>query len=105
DPGRPWAEAVAVRRGEVVAVGSADEVDAYRGPQTRALDRPEGFAIPGLIDAHGHMLMLGSSLEEVDLRGVDSLDGVKRLVADRADTLPEGAWVLGRNWDQSLWPG
>ena len=61
--------------------------------------------MPGLIDAHGHLLMLGGSLEEVDLRDVASLDEVRRRVAERAATLPEGAWVTGRNWDQSLWPG
>ncbi|RUL86880.1 metal-dependent hydrolase [Tautonia sociabilis] len=105
DPELPWAEAVACRAGEIVAVGSIDDIARYRGPNTRIVDRPEGFAMPGLIDAHGHLLMLGSSIEEVDLRDVAALDEVGRLIRERAESLPEGAWVTGRNWDQSLWPG
>ena len=105
DPARPWAEAVASRRGEIVSVGSTSEVAAHRGPKTRMVDRPDGFAMPGLIDAHVHLLMLGSSLEEVDLRDVASLDDVTRLIRERAEQTPEGGWVTGRNWDQSLWPG
>jgi predicted amidohydrolase YtcJ len=105
DPANPWAEAVASRDGEIVAIGSMAEVDPYRGPDTKVVDRPDGFAMPGLIDAHVHLLMLGSSLEEVDLRDVASLDEVRRLIRERAEQTPEGGWVTGRNWDQSLWPG
>src|SRR5262249_27048529 len=54
DPARPWAEAIAAREGEVVAVGPAEEVMRFRGPNTRVVDRPDAFATPGLIDAHGH---------------------------------------------------
>lgn len=105
DPANPWSEAVAVRDGEIVAVGSLEEVEPFRGPKTASADHPDGFAMPGLIDAHAHLLMLGSSIEEVDLRDVDSLDEVKRLIRERAEITPEGGWVSGRNWDQSLWPG
>ena len=52
----------------------------FRGPSTRVIDRPDAFAIPGLIDAHGHMEALGASREEVDLRGVASLEEVARRV-------------------------
>ena len=103
DPENPWAESVASRGGVIVAVGSTDEIRGLAGPQTRVLDWPDGFATPGLIDAHAHLAMLGESLDSVDLRGVDSLDAVQRLVAEQAAALPEGAWLLGSNWDQSLW--
>ena len=103
DPENPWAESVASRGGVIVAVGSAEEIRGLAGPGTRVLEWPDGFATPGLIDAHAHLAMLGESLESVDLRGVDSLEAVQRLVAERADTLPENAWLLGSNWDQSLW--
>ena len=61
DPARPWAEALAVRDGAIAAVGSAADVVRLRGPSTRMIDRPDAFAIPGLIDAHGHMEALGAS--------------------------------------------
>jgi predicted amidohydrolase YtcJ len=105
NPEFPWAEGLASRDGAILAVGSREEMDRFRGPKTVVVDRPDGFAMPGLIDAHVHLLMLGSSLEEVDLRDVASLDEVKRLIRERAEQTPGGGWVFGRNWDQSLWPG
>ena len=61
--------------------------------------------MPGLIDAHGHIESLGASLEQVDLRGVASLDEVARRVKARMDAMPGDSWITGGNWDQSLWPG
>jgi predicted amidohydrolase YtcJ len=105
DLARPWAQAVASRSGAIVAVGSRDEVMRFKGPRTTVLDRPTAFAMPGLIDAHGHIESLGASLEQVDLRGVSSLDEVARMVKARAATTPKDTWITGSNWDQSLWPG
>jgi predicted amidohydrolase YtcJ len=89
----------------VVAVGTAADVQAFLGPKTRVVDRPGGFATPGLIDAHGHLADLGESLEEVDLRGVDSIEEVARRVQAWIANHPGDGWVVGQNWDQSLWPG
>ncbi|MGP0063354.1 MAG: amidohydrolase family protein [Isosphaeraceae bacterium] len=105
DRDRPWAEALAVRDGTIAAVGSVEEVMRFRGPSTRVVDRPGAFAIPGLIDAHGHMESLGAGKEEVDLRGVASLAEVARRIKARVDATPGDSWITGRNWDQSLWPG
>ena len=77
----------------------------FRGPSTRVVDRPGAFAIPGLIDAHGHMESFGAGKEEVDLRGVASLAEVARRIKARVDATPGDSWITGRNWDQSLWPG
>jgi predicted amidohydrolase YtcJ len=104
NPEAPWAEALAARGGEVVAVGSAAEVDRFRGPGTKVLDRPDGFALPGLIDAHGHMAQLGASLEQVDLRDLDLEAALGKIKAKLAAT-PGDGWILGANWDQSLYPG
>ncbi len=105
DPAKPWAEAVAVRDGAIAAVGTEAEVNRFRGPLTRAIDRPDLFGLPGLIDAHGHMESLGATGEQLDLRGVASLEEVERRVKERAEATPPGSWITGRNWDQSLWPG
>jgi predicted amidohydrolase YtcJ len=105
DPDRPWAEALASRGGEIVAIGSADDVARFQGPHTRVVDRPGAFATPGLVDAHGHLTSLGKDTEQIDLRGVDRLDEVARRVKAWIDEHPGDSWVLGQNWDQSLWPG
>ncbi len=105
DPANPWAEAIAVRDGAIAFVGTKGEVDRFGGPLTRVIDRPDVFAIPGLIDAHGHMESLGALHEQLDLRGVASLEEVERRVKERAAATAPGSWITGRNWDQSLWPG
>ena len=69
------------------------------------IERPDAFAMPGLIDAHGHMEALGAGQEELDLRGVASVDEVARRVEARIEATDGDSWITGRNWDQSLWPG
>jgi predicted amidohydrolase YtcJ len=105
DPANPWAEAMAARYGVIAAVGKTAEVMPFAGPSTRIIDRPDAFALPGLIDAHGHMESLGASHEEIDLRGVAPLAEVARRVKERIEATPGDTWITGRNWDQSLWPG
>jgi predicted amidohydrolase YtcJ len=105
DGAQPRTEAVACRGGALLAVGGREDVMRYKGPKTSIIERTTAFAMPGLIDAHGHIESLGASLEQVDLRGVRSLEEVARRVKTRMDALPSGAWVSGANWDQSLWPG
>ncbi len=105
DPAHPWAEALAIRGGAIAAVGTCAEAARLRGPATRMIDRPGAFAIPGLVDAHGHMEELGATADEIDLRGVASLDEVARRVKARIAASPGDSWITGRNWDQSLWPG
>jgi predicted amidohydrolase YtcJ len=105
DRANPWAEAVAARGGSIVAVGSASDVARFRGPSTRMIERPSAFAMPGLIDAHGHMESLGASQEELELRGVASVDEVTRRVKARIEATDDDSWITGRNWDQSRWQG
>ena len=105
DPANPRAQAVAIRDGALVAVGSAAEAERFRGPHTRLIDHPTGFAMPGLIDAHGHMESLGASREQVDLRGVSSLEEVARRVQARIESVPGDGWIIGNSFDQSRYPG
>jgi imidazolonepropionase-like amidohydrolase len=57
----PRAEAVAVKDGKILAVGTAAEVESHRGPETKTFDLAGRTMLPGLFDAHGHMLMGGPS--------------------------------------------
>jgi hypothetical protein len=100
---QPEAEALAVRDGRLLMVGSdADVRAAY--PDARRLDADGQTIIPGLIDAHGHLMGLGMSLIEADLVGTASIDGVIERLQAFAEDLPEGAWITGRGWDQNDWP-
>ncbi len=105
DPNHPWAEALAIEDGLIRAVGSREEIEDLGGSGTEVIDASNGFAMPGLIDAHVHLYSLGALTEEVDLRDVGSVDEAVDRVAERAGQVPAGTWILGRNWDQSLWAG
>lgn len=105
DPSRPEAQAIAVRGDRVIVVGVNADALALRGPATEVIDAGGRAVIPGLHDAHGHMLGLGQSLQDVDVRGTTSAQAVVEAVRARAQALPKGQWLTGRGWDQNDWPG
>ncbi|MFV8749819.1 amidohydrolase [Nannocystaceae bacterium ST9] len=95
-------DALAIREGVIQAIGRADELAELRGPATRVIELGEGAALPGLTDAHAHLIGLGQSREVVDLRGAASLAEVVQRLRDAA---PREGWIVGRGWDQNLWGG
>jgi predicted amidohydrolase YtcJ len=104
DDGRPMAEAMAVRAGRVQFVGSERGALTLRGPQTRVLDAAGATIIPGIADAHVHLLNLGMALRTVSLVGARTYDEVIERIAAKARELPAGTWITGRGWDQNDWP-
>ncbi len=105
DSGQPRATAIAVRDGKIVAVGSIEAIQKLRTANTRLLDFPGDLVTPGLVDAHGHILSLGNSFAEIDVRGAKSPQEVAQRISRWSQEHPGDSWILGRNWDQSLWPG
>jgi predicted amidohydrolase YtcJ len=97
------ATAVAIRGDKIAAVGGDAEIRALAGPATRVIELRGRAVTPGLIDSHAHLYGLGTALESVDLRGVESAEAAARRVAEAAKTTPEGDWITGRGWDQNLW--
>ncbi len=104
DPDRPTVGAFAVKDGRIVFAGSAREALALRGPRTRVLDLGNRTVIPGITDAHLHLLGLGVALRTADLTGTRSYDEVIQRVAARARELRAGEWISGRGWNQNDWP-
>ena len=104
DPARPVAEAMAWdAQGRILAIGGATELE-QRYPEAKRIDASRKTVIPGLIDAHGHVMGLGYALMRADL--VDAKDKnevIARLRAFEAQ-LPPNAWLLGGGWDQNDWP-
>jgi len=103
DPSRPLAQALAARDGVLLAVGSDADVAALIGPRTRVVELDGRTALPGLFDAHLHLAGLAEGVRRVDLVGSASEAEVVARVAERAAQAPQGAWVLGRGWDQNDW--
>ena len=95
------AEALAVRDGRVLAVGTEQEVAAHAGPDTRFVDLGGRLAAPALNEAHMHLLSYGLGLAQVNLRAeqVRTLDEVLARVAAAAAVTPKGEWILGRGYD------
>jgi predicted amidohydrolase YtcJ len=103
DDNRPVAEAMAVRDGRIVFVGSQRGALTFRGANTRLLELNGRTVIPGMVDAHAHLDGLGTALRTVDLVGTRSYDEVIARVSARARELPAGSWIVGRGWDQNQW--
>ncbi|WP_420455242.1 amidohydrolase [Rubrivirga sp.] len=104
DDARPTAQAFAVEDGRFVAVGTEAEVAAAY-PDWPRLDLEGRTVVPGLIDAHAHLMGLGEALLSADLVGTTSKAEIVERLAAFARDLPEGAWVTGRGWDQNDWGG
>jgi predicted amidohydrolase YtcJ len=105
DSARWTAEAMAVKDGKVLYVGSRDSAMAFKGRATQVDDLAGATVFPGLTDAHAHVVGLGELLRDVDLVDTESYDEVIARVVERAKTTPKGQWILGRGWDQNDWEG
>ena len=107
DPSRPEAEAVAIRRDRILAVGSSADVQALAGPATRVIDLKGRRVVPGFYDSHVHMLASGMRLGEVALKDAkDEAEFGQRLRDfDRKLplTLPSKRRTAAR-WSQASWP-
>jgi predicted amidohydrolase YtcJ len=97
------AEAVAISGDRIVRVGKEAGILALKGPSTRLIDVRGATIIPGLHDAHAHVVGLGASLQDVDLRGTRSFEEVVGLVRRRVASARPGDWIVGRGWDQNDW--
>lgn len=100
----PVAHAFAVRGDRFSFVGDADGAMALRGPATTVIDARGLTILPGFVDAHLHLTSLGLKLEQAGLEGARCVEEVVARTADLAQTTSD-AWILGRGWDQNLWPG
>ena len=103
DKAMPTAQAVAVVDERIVAVGSATEIETWRGPQTRVIDAGGKLVLPGFNDAHVHFVSGGMQLDNVQLKDATSAQEFARLIGERAKVTPKGEWILGGNWDETKW--
>ncbi|MFC4348738.1 amidohydrolase [Kordiimonas lipolytica] len=103
DDANPTAEAVAIKGGVFIHVGTRLEAEALVGDTTTVLSLDGAALYPGFVDAHAHLHGIGERELTLNLEGIDSLEAVKKTVADwRAKEQP--SVLVGRGWIETHWP-
>jgi predicted amidohydrolase YtcJ len=97
--------AIAFENGKVVEVssGSGSELEADTSG-ARTIDGGGKTMLPGLIDAHAHVMGLGYQEMNVNVAGIGSLDSTLQHVADYARQNTDLEWIRGRGWNHTRWP-
>jgi predicted amidohydrolase YtcJ len=101
---QPWAEALAIRDGRLVAVGSNAEIKHYQGPSTKVMNGRGHLVLPAFTDCHVHFMDGSTDLQEVDLEGIKSISELQAKVKEYAVAHPNEPWILGRGWAYQLFP-
>ncbi len=96
------ATALAVKDGVIVGVGSDDEMLTLGGLGTLTESLDGKTVVPGLIDAHNHLLSTGRVLQQIQLYDCRSLQEIVNRVKQAVERASPGEWILGRGWDESL---
>jgi len=102
---QPWAEAVAVRGGRIVAVGTTKAVSRHRSPETLVIDAGGKLVLPGFMDSHIHFVSGSASLAKVDLAGTRTVEEIQDRIRAFARENPDAGWVQGRGWMYAAFPG
>lgn len=107
---QPTAEAIAVKDGKIIAVGSKANVEKHKGSGTKVVDLKGQALLPGFIDAHGHIFNAGLQALAANLLAkpdgnVGSIAGLKKSISDWADKYPERVartgWIIGFGYDDA----
>jgi predicted amidohydrolase YtcJ len=101
---QPWAEALAIRDGKILAVGASRDIARYRGPSTQVIDARGKLVLPGFTDCHTHFLDGSFSLQQINVEDAKNLPEIQQRVKTYAAAHPNDAWVLGRGWSYPLFP-
>jgi len=109
DPARPWAAAVAVREGRILAVGSAADLAELRGPSTVVVDLGAKLLLPGFTESHIHFIELALRAAQVEATQARSAGEVIELVRTKLNpsssttSARSDAWIRGGGWNANIW--
>lgn len=98
---QPYAEAVAIKDGRILKVGSNEEISKLVGKDTKVIYLKGQTVIPGFIDTHIHVADFGKILTWVELSDIKSIREMQAILRKRVENTPKGKWVIGRGWDQT----
>ena len=109
DPARPWAGAVAVRDGRILAVGSAADLAELRGPSTVVTNLVGKLLLPGFTESHVHFIELALRVAQIEATEARSAGEVVELVRAKLSlsgspaTARSDAWIRGGGWNANIW--
>jgi len=104
DPTRPWAQAVAVREGHIIGVGSNADMARYQGPETQVVNLHGRMLMPAFGDAHVHPVFGGLSYSRCSLHGGHSVDDYLKTIAACVARTPGTGTIYGIGWEDGLFP-
>ncbi|RJT39111.1 amidohydrolase [Mesorhizobium waimense] len=102
DDDNPAAEAVAIKDGTIVAIGSRASIDELRGTATKVIDAKGGSVLPGFIEAHMHLFSGAAELAHLQLSGVHGFEALQRAIRDYASTQPDAKMLVGQGVDYTV---
>lgn len=105
DAARPRADAVAIRQGRIVHVGTEESVQPFIGAATQVEELDGAVILPGMHDSHTHLIWSGTELEDVSLFEATTLDELLAAVSAHAADRPDEPWLRGSGWDASIFEG
>ena len=96
-------DSLMIRDGRVIFAGRRADINTC--PGEAILDLGGRAVLPGLVDGHGHLMLLAKARLELDLATADSEEAIAAMVGAAAARRRPGEWIAGRGWDQTRWPG
>lgn len=102
DDGNPVAEAIAVKDGAIVAIGSRTAIEGLKGPATQVVDAGGGSVLPGFIEAHMHLFSGAAELAHLQLAGVHGFEALQTAIRDYAPTRPDAKMLVGQGVDYTV---
>lgn len=103
DSAVPDGQAIAVKDGRVLAVGSDREIRQYIGRATEVIELNGQLAIPGFIESHAHFMGVGQGKTQLNLMDIANWDEAVAMVEFAAKDIPVGQLITGRGWHQEKW--
>jgi len=99
----PHAEAIAIKAGHILFVGSNADAKSLQKDATRVVDLAGKTVVPGLTDSHCHIFGIGEREMNLNLEGAGTLDDFLARVQERAAQTERGKWITGRGWIETFW--
>lgn len=95
---------MAVEHGRVVALGQDHDFDTWLDGSTEIVDLDDRVVIPGFVESHAHLLMMGQTRHQVDTSSPPNhcIGDILARIQEAVDRTPPGSWIVGFHYDEGL---